>query len=79
MSAFGELAVQCEKRGWRLCLCGSYPDGKSGVGFIVNNLAVRSRTDRDLLATAVAGPQQESLDAAAVDCAKSLAKQGLIS
>lgn len=78
MSAYDELVVQCAKRGWRIALCGTYPQGKSEAGFIVNNLAIRTRTDKDLLATAVAGPQRESLDDAAVDCARSLQKQGLI-
>jgi hypothetical protein len=86
MSAYDQLAIQCERRGWRLCLCGSYPIGKHQPGLIVNNLAVRShpRTGRELLASAVAGvgvsvsDGTDGLDAAAVDCARSLERQGLL-
>lgn len=77
MSAFDELAMQCERRGWRLCLCGSYPNGRHGVGLVVNNLAVRAH-DRELLASVFADVDQASLEGAALDCARSLAEQGLI-
>lgn len=77
MSAFAELALQCERRGWRLCLDGSYPNGRHDAGLVVNNLAVRAR-DRELLASVFADVDRESLEGAALDCARSLAEQGLI-
>lgn len=80
MSAFDELARQCERRGWRLSFDGTYPDGKNQPGLILNHLSVRSssRTNREQLATAVAGPSLPELEGAALDCAKALAMQGLI-
>lgn len=77
MTALDELWRQCERRGWRLDLDGSYPDGRHQPGLVVNALTVRDR-DRGLLATAVAGVSEAELDGAALDCAHSLAEQGLI-
>lgn len=78
MSALDELAVQCMKRGWRLSLDGTYVNGRHQEGLVINRLEVRTspRTDRELLASVVAGP--DSLVEAAVDAAQSLARQGLI-
>jgi hypothetical protein len=80
MSAYDELAHQCERRGWRLCLCGSYSAGKNLSGLTVNNLAVRThpRHGRELLAEAGAGPRFDDLEAAAIACARSLADGGHI-
>jgi hypothetical protein len=79
VSAYDQLALQCERRGWRLCLCGTYPVGKRQPGLVVNNLAVRShpRTGRELLATIAATSDQAGLDMAAVSCATALEQQGL--
>ena len=73
MTAFDDLHEQCDRRGWRLGLAGSTPDGC----LVVNALEVRGvRPDRELLASAVAAP--DGLDDAAVDCARALERQGLI-
>lgn len=85
MSALDELAVQCERRGWRVALTTSHPlSDPAAVPARVQALQVRGRhlsgQPRELLASAVVEERDGELllDAAALDCAQSLAAQGLI-
>lgn len=80
MSAFSELALQCDRRDWRIALDGRYPNGRHGDGLLLDTLEVRGRTDRDgtfdLLASVDLDPAD--LDAAAIAAARALDAKGLI-
>ena len=77
MSGFSELIEQCERRGWMVCIDGSYPLGVNQPGFAPNCLEVRVRRTHELLAHVCLDPA--GLDQAALDAAKALERQGLVS
>lgn len=80
MSAYTELALQCDRRNWRLALDGRYPNGRHGDGLILDTLEVRGRTGMDgtfdLLASVDCDPAD--LDSAAIAAARALDAKGLI-
>lgn len=80
MSAFTELALQCERRNWQLAVDGRYPNGRHSEGLLLDTLEVRSRTGVDgtfdLLASVDLDPAD--LDAAAIAAARALDAKGLI-
>lgn len=89
MSALNELHAQCDKRGWRLALTGlaHQIDGKASEklnvpGMLIDALEVRGikiAGARELLArVAVDGLSVYDLDKSAVQLAKNLERQGLI-
>jgi hypothetical protein len=78
MTALDELARQCERRGWRVGLAGTYANGRRRLpGLVIDALEIRGR-NRELLVSAVADSGHAALEAAAVDCALDLAAKGLI-
>lgn len=89
MSALDELNEQCERRGWRLALTGTahYPNGEraplSSYAMLLDGLEVRGARlhgARDLLARVpMDGLTRLDFAQAAVDLARSLEAQGLIS
>lgn len=88
MSALDELHVQCEKRGWRLALTGNAHNLDGTVAklnmpaMLVDGLEVRGvkiAGARELLVrTAVDGLSRFDLDHSAVQLARGLERQGLI-
>jgi hypothetical protein len=75
VSAFSELALQCERRSWRVFLDGPYPDGRKQPGFQIGRLGVRNRDGEHLCAVPASAA---SLDQAAIEAARVLAARGVI-
>jgi len=79
VSAFSELGLQCDRRGWRLALDGHYPNGRHDEGLRLEILEVRAGRRAgmvELLATVPFDPADP--DTAAIAAARVLDSKGLI-